>query len=174
MPDPITPTEPTTPTAGETPANWDEYVNTLPESVQGLYNQHVTGLRNTVQATRQERDDLAKQIKDLLPKAEKGSELEKSLNEFSGKLELAERRATFFEDAARPEIGCRNPRLAWTLAQADNLFDRKGTPDWAQIKAAAPELFGAPAINANAGAGTQTPPQKANMNDWIRRASGRP
>lgn len=158
---------------GGTPATWEDALKGLPENVKALYEDHVTGLKNTVKATRDERKALEDQIKELSKKAEKGSELEKSLNEFSSKLAIAEQRAAFFEDAAKPEIGCRNARLAWTLAQAENLFTRNGAPDWAQIKAAAPELFGTQAVQGNAGSGTQKPPENVNMNDVIRRAAGR-
>ena len=163
----------TTQGAADTPANFDEWIGKQPEDVKALYTQHVTGLQNTVKATRDERDALRTQLKDLLPKAEKGSELEKSLTESLGKLELAERRAAFVEDAIKPEIGCRNPKAAFLLAQADNLFDRRGSPDWAAIKAAAPELFGAPKVNANAGDGTDKQPPKADMNQYIRHMAGR-
>lgn len=167
--DPNITSQQTTPEQGETPATWDTWYATQPENVKALYEQHVTGLKNTVQATREERDTLAKQIRDLSTKAEKGSELEKTLTEFTGKLALAEQRAAFYEDAGKPEIGCRNPKAAFALAQADNLFDRRGQPDWNAIKAAAPELFGAPSVNANAGTGTQNKPPQANtMNDFIR------
>jgi len=159
--------------ANDTPANFEEYIGKQSDDVKALYTQHVTGLQNTVKATRDERDTLRTQLKDLLPKAEKGSELEKSLTESLGKLELAERRAAFVEDAIKPEIGCRNPKAAFLLAQADNLFDRRGSPDWAAIKAAAPELFGAPKVNANAGDGTDNQPPKADMNNYIRRMAGR-
>lgn len=154
------------------PASWDEALKGLAPELQNLYSAHITGLQNTVKATRQERDEFAKQIRDLSAKAEKGSELEKSLTEISAKVEIAERRASFFEDAAKPEIGCKNPRLAWTLAQSDNLFARNGSPDWAAIKAAAPELFGAPSVNANAGAGTGGGTPKPDMNAWIRASAG--
>lgn len=158
---------------GGTPASWDEWLNTQPEEIKTLYNGHITGLKNTVQATRQERDDFAKQVKELAAKADKGSDLEKSLTDLTARLEASERRAAFLEDAAKPEIGCRNPKAAYALAQAENLFSRNGAPDWNAIKAAAPELFGAPAVQGNAGSGTQQPPQKVNMNDVIRRAAGR-
>lgn len=143
------------------------------EQIRGLYEAHTAKLTNAVKATRQERDDLAKQLKDLLPKAEKGSELEKSLADALGRIEQAERRAAFAEEAVKPEIGCRNPRAAYLLAQADNLFDRRGQPDWAAIKAAAPELFGAPGVKGNAGAGTSDKPPKADMNAYIRHMAGR-
>lgn len=162
-----------TPPQGEMPSNWDDALKGLPEPLQNLYNTHVSGLQNTVRATRQERDDLAKQIKDLLPKVEKGSELETRLTEFSSKLEAAERRAAFVEDAVKPEIGCRNPKAAYALAQAENLFTRNGSPDWNAIKAAAPELFGGRSVEANAGAGTGGTPPKPDMNTWIRTAAGR-
>jgi hypothetical protein len=142
--------------------------------VKALYSQHVTGLTNAVKATREERDALSKQIKDLLPKAEKGSELERSLVEFSGKLEIAEKRATFAEDAARPEIGCNNPKVAWLIAQSEGLFDKKGVADWAAIKQSAPELFRKPAAAGNAGAGTGNMPSGApTMDQIIRGAFGR-
>jgi len=176
MPDPTVPptTPPVTPPAGDPPATFDAWLEKQDDATKALYEAHVTGLKNTVKSTRQERDDLAKSIKDLQTKAEKGSELEKSLTEFTTKLEAAERRATFAEEAVKPEIGCTNPKAAWLVAQADNLFDRKGNPDWAAIKAAAPELFGKKTPNANGGAGTGTePPKGANMNNWIRAQAGR-
>jgi hypothetical protein len=163
----------TTTTEGATPESWEKYLEGQPEPIKALYAAHTTGLQNAVRATRGERDELARQLKELLPKAEKGSELEKSLSEFSNKLEAAERRAAFVEEAVKPEIGCRNPKAAFLLAQADNLFDRKGQPDWNAIKAAAPELFGKLSANGNAGAGTQDPPAKTGMNEFIRRSAGR-
>ena len=159
--------------ASETPASWDAWIETQDETVKGLYESHITGLRSTVKATREERDTLAKKIKELSQKAEKGSEFEKSLAEFTSKLEQAERRATFIEESIKPEIGCRNPKAAYALAMADNLFDRKGAAAWSTIKAAAPELFRKPSVAGNAGSGTATPPSKADMNAFIRRAAGR-
>jgi hypothetical protein len=158
----------------QAPANFEEWLKSQPDAVQHLYNEHTTGLRNTVQATRRERDDLAKQVKEALTKAEKGSELEKSLSELSTKLELAERRASFAEEAARPEIGCVNSRLAWLVAVDSDLFTRNGQPDWAAIRAAAPELFAKRPASANGGDGTAAAPTSGpSMNAFIRAASGR-
>jgi len=158
---------------GATPESWDAWLQAQPDTVKSLYQTHTAGLQNTVKATRQERDDLARQIKDLLPKAEKGSELEKSLTEFSQKLDAAEKRAQFVEEAVKPEIGCRNPKAAYVLAAAENLFTRSGAPDWNAIKAAAPELFGTPSTPGNAGNGTDKPAPKAGMNEYIRHMAGR-
>ena len=177
MPDqPVTPvTPPTTPApASETPASFEEFLEAQPEPVKALYNSHSEALMNTVRATREERDNFAKQIKQLTKGMAEGSEAKTQLEQMGAQLERTERRATFLEDAMRPEIQCRNAKAAWLLAEAGSLFDKKGNPDWAAIKADAPELFGVLAANANAGQGTQTPPApQKNMNDFIRKASGR-
>lgn len=156
-----------------TPESFEKFLEAQPEAIKGLYATHTAGLHNAVKATRQERDDLAKQFKDLLPKVEKGSEAEKALTEATARLELAERRAAFVEEAVKPEIGCRNPKAAYALAVADNLFDRRGGPDWAAIKAAAPELFGQRNAAGNAGTGTDGQAPKQDMNSFIRRSAGR-
>jgi uncharacterized protein len=162
--------------AADQPIKFDEWLEKQDEKVKTAYKEHTTGLQNTIKATREERDTLSKELKELLPKATKGSELEKSLTEALAKLEVADKRAVFAEEAVKPEIGCTNPKTAWLIAQADNLFDRRGNPDWTAIKAAAPELFGAKKqqSKANGGAGTgQDPPANNTMNDYILKAAGR-
>ncbi len=153
--------------------NWESILGTLSEDQRRLYDEHITGLRNTVKATRQERDEFAKQLKDLAGKAEKGSELEKTLGEINAKLEQAERRASFAEEAIKPEVGCVNVKAAWALATAEDLFDKRGNVDWAQLKKVAPELFRKSSGPINAGSGTDNPQDKADMNSFIRRAAGR-
>jgi len=154
--------------------SWDDVLKELPEDVKALYTEHHTGLQNSVKATRDERDDLAKQIKDLLPKAEKGSELEKSLTEALGKLDQADKRANFAEQAIKPEIGCRNVKAAFALATASDLFKKNGDPDWDALKKDAPELFGAVIPEGNGGSGTDEDDMKpenvnANFNAQLRR-----
>jgi hypothetical protein len=60
-------------------------------------------------------------------------------------------------------------KAAFAIANADGLFTKDGAPDWAALKTAAPELFGAPAAKTNAGNGATPPRQVASMNDFIRR-----
>jgi len=172
MPDELNTNEPA-PGTEKAPATWEDILGTLPETQKQLYDQHVASLKNSVQATRTERDTLAKQMKELASRAEKGSEAEKELEKLSRDLETANRRAQFAEDAVKPEIGCTNIKAAWLLAQAEDAFDKKGNPDWAIIKASAPELFMKPAQRGHAGAGTDSPPQTADMNAFIRRAAGK-
>lgn len=161
-------------TEGEMPASFEEFLEAQPEAVKALYNSHSEALLNTVKATRSERDDMAKKIRELTKGMAEGSEAKRQLEEMSAALEKAEKRASFLEDAMKPELQCRNAKAAWLLAEAGNLFDRKGQPDWQAIRAEAPELFGVASANANAGNGTGKPPApQKNMNDFIRRASGR-
>lgn len=176
-----TPTANSTAPQGETPEGqnsaaltWDTWVASQDETVKGLIDGHVKGLKSALESERTQRSDLARQLRDVTAKAEKGSELEKALTEVSAQLEVTERRAAFYEDAGRPEIGCSNPKAAFALAQAEDLFDKRGRVDWEALKASAPELFRPRVPQGNAGAGTGgPPPAQKSMNDFIRRAAGR-
>jgi hypothetical protein len=161
------------PAEGATPETFETWLETQDEKVKGLIGNRFTALESTVKATRGERDELAKEIKTLAKAQAEGSDARKSLDELSAKFEQTERRADFMEEAIKPEIQCRNPRAAWLLAQAEGHFDKSGRPNWTAIRAEAPELFGAPTANANAGAGTQQKPAAASsMNDFIRSKGG--
>ncbi len=187
MPDQINPTDtdPTeggsqgdaTPAASETPATWEAALAALPEGVRALYDSHITGLKNTVTTTRQERDALNARIKDITKALGKDNpeEAKTLVEQMASELEQAERRASFYEDAGRPEIGCTNPKLAFLAAEAGGLFDKKGNANWEQIKAAAPELFrkiGAGSADGGAGSTSKKTPA-VGMNDFIRAAAGR-
>lgn len=156
----------------ETPATFESILEKDPK-IKELYEQHTAALLNTVKATRDERDGLRTQVKELLAKSEKGSENEKALTETLLKLEATERRATFVEEAVKPGIDCRNPKAAYALAVTIDAFDRKGNPDWSLLKKEAPELFGKLTPLAHGGSGTETPPQANDINSMIRRATGR-
>jgi hypothetical protein len=182
MPEPTSTTTAADPTAttttetqtGATPASFETWLDGQDETVKGLVAKRFETLENTVRATREERDTFSKQIKTLAKQQAEGSEAKKQLEELGAQLEKTERRAAFLEEAMKTEIQCRNPRAAYLLAEAENLYDKKGLPDWAAIKREAPELFGTPTANANAGRGTQQPPAKQNdMNSFIRSKGGR-
>lgn len=150
---------------------WDELLKGMPEEVQKSYTEHTQGLQNTVKATREERDELRTQMADALKKVEKGSELETSLTTALSKLDLAEKRANFAEQAIKPEIGCRNVKAAFALATASDLFKKNGDPDWEFIKKEAPELFGSPVPDGNPGNGTGQDGTPLTMNELIRAAA---
>lgn len=166
---------PAEPAQGATPPlNFDDWLGSQDESIKELIESRFTTLENTVKATRGERDTLAQDIKKLAKEQKEGSEARVQLDKMSAQLEATERRAAFLEEAMNPAIQCRNARAAWLLADAGQLFTKRGTPDWDAIKREAPELFGTPTARANAGNGTQQPPSPTQgMNDFIRKATGR-
>jgi hypothetical protein len=159
----------TPPAASETPADWDAAFAALPEATQKLYEKHVTGLKNTVKALRDEKGTLSDQLRDAAKTADEKTAA--ALNDLAVKQETAERRASFYEDGATNGVDPGNLRLAWIAARDADLFDRRGNPDWNALKEKFPALFktttASPATHA--GAGTQTPPALAEQ-DPIRAA----
>jgi len=155
--------------------DFDAWLGNQPANVKTAYERKTTGLHSALSTEREQRKELAKQLRDATGKAEQGSELAKRLEEISGRAEQAERRAAFYEEAGKPEIGCANPKAAFLVASADDLFTKSGEPDWKAIKAAAPELFAAkrtPPGNAGNGQGSHIPAH-GGMNQAIREAAGR-
>ncbi len=153
-------------------ATWYEALDALPK---GLIDTHIAGLKSALKSQSDQRKALAKQLRDASAKLEKGSDAQKALDGISAKLEVAETRAQFYEDASRPEIGCSDVGLAYLAAISDELFDGRGTVDWDELKKTHPVLFGKPKMprgDAGTGGGQQGT-KKVSMNDWIRAAAGR-
>lgn len=158
----------------ETPFVYDSWFAQQSEDVRTGIEAHITGLRNTVQATRQERDSLAQQLRDAAKSAT--GEVKAQLDKLSADLEAAQMRADFFEEAARPDVGCTNPRLAYIAADQAGLIDKKGRVNWAEMRKQYPELFrqaGQQKGSADGGAGSGNKPAGNSMNDFIRKAAGR-
>ena len=59
---------------GETPApTWESILSELPDDQKALYEQHTHGLKSALDAERQQRQDLAKQLRDASQQLEAGS-----------------------------------------------------------------------------------------------------
>lgn len=162
--------------AAQQPRTWDAVLDALPAQDKQLYEQHTSGLKSALDNERRERRGLETQIRDLAGKAEKGSEAKKALDEMSAQLATASERADFFEEGARPEIGCTGLQLAWlAIRERRDDFVKRGRVDWASFKAAYPQLFASPAAPppGHAGTNTQAQPVATTMNTLIRRAAGR-
>ena len=165
--------------APQSPETWEAWLATQDETVRTavtpLYEAHTQGLRSALESERQERRTLAKKLTEATQQMEAGSQARAQLEQATAQLTEAQRRADFFDDAARPEVGCVNPRLAYLAAVDNQAFDSRGNPDWKTLKERFPELFRsatqrAPA--ANAGAGSQAP-KPFDMNVALRSAAGR-
>lgn len=164
------------------PDSWDAWLATQPDeqrtTISSLYEKQTAGLKSALDNERQQRKDFEKQARELAKTAEKGSDAEKQLTQFADQLTAAERRADFYEAAAKPEIGLVGVKAAWVLmnAEADRYFDRKGNPNFDLLKQEHPYLFGlaktTPKGNQGNGTNGQTPAGQS-INDMIRNAAGR-
>ena len=157
------------------PASWDDFLASAPEPIRNLYTAQTSGLRSALDSERDQRKALAKQLKEATSKMEEGSDARQQMEQISAQLEAQTQRADFYEEVARPEIGCVNAKLAYIAAQSDGLIDGHGRVDWDAMRDSYPELFRqnqkAPA--GNAGSGTQSPPpQSVSIDDMIRRKAG--
>jgi len=110
---------------GGTPT-WEQVLAGLTEEQRSLYETHTQGLRGALQSERQQRQDLARDLRQATQQLQEGSDARQRLEELTGQLDAANRRAEFLADAVRPEIGCTNPALAWLAAQELDAFDRRG------------------------------------------------
>jgi hypothetical protein len=148
-----TQTPATPPTEGETlrqaqgetpqPLTWDTWHGSLNDEqrklIEARFNEDTKALKGALDKERDESKTLAKQIKDLQGKAEKGSELEKALTDLQAQLAAATQEKDFILNA--PAKGVSNIKAAYKLAVADGLIDAKGEIDWDGLKGAYPELF---------------------------------
>ena len=166
----------TPPVSGKPLASWDDFLSGQPTEVKTLFDGHISGLKSALQSERDQRETLARQVKDLAKTQKDGSEARTALDDISKKLEAAELQASFYEEAVRPEIGCSNLRLEYLALQSGD-FVKRGKVDWAGLKEAYPELFAkaeqrTPPGRAGNGTGAPSAPP-IDMNAMIRRAAGR-
>jgi len=159
-------------TAGA-PQDFAAWIAAQDDATKALYNDHIGGLKSALKSERDERKGLAKQVAELAKQAEAGSDAQKQLEAFGKQLETADRRTAAYEQLH--QAGVSNLKAALTLAEADEMFDRRGNVQIKELKEAYPELFrAAPTTNGNAGNGTGAgQPKGGTMNEIIRNRVGR-
>jgi TolA-binding protein len=154
--------------------SFDTWLAAQDANVRGLLDGHTKGLKNALDSERESRKGLEKQLKDLAGKAEKGSELEKQLNDLLTQQQTAQTRAEFYE--AAHAAGVSNLKLAYVVASQEGLIDQKGRVNFDEMKKQFPELFGASQKPAPGNAGTGTNNQlsdRTSMDEFIRRKVNR-
>ena len=155
---------------GET-LTFEKWSESLTDEQKALMETHTKGLKGALDSERTNAANLAKQIKELSAKAEKGSELEKSLAELNSKLEDQNSYVEFLEEAGK--AGVSNVKLAWIAVKQDGLIDSKGWVNFDSLKKDYPELFGEKQKSSgDAGAGAGGSGGKLDMNTIIRHAAG--
>lgn len=154
---------------------FDDFLASVDEPIRNLYEKHTSGLISALDKERSSRKELEKQMKELLPKAEKGSTLEKELAERVRELEESEkkyveieRKARFAEEANSANIKCTNVKAAYALATLENLFEENGAPKWNEIRKFAPELF---KISGTDAGSTNSNTLTGDVNAAIRQAA---
>lgn len=154
--------------------SFESWFETLGEPQKALVSEHTSKLKKALDSERDQLKPLKAKLSEAQAAAEKGSKLEADLTKLNDELGTWQRRAQFYE-AAPTDLA--NARLAWLVATTDDLFNKKGEPDWDEIRKRAPELFVAKKIppgNAGSGNGSgssQLSPAQS-MNAFIRQASG--
>lgn len=158
---------------GETPT-FEDWLGQQDEGVQGLVNDHITGLRSALQSEREQRRTFERELRDVARQLDEDSEARQQLETMANNLDASERRAEFYE--AAHAAGVSNLRLAWLAVQQDeSLSDRRGNVNMTRFREQYPELFQARTTPpGQAGAGSQgNAPKSSNMNNIIRTAAGR-
>lgn len=168
-----TTTEITDTGAGSEELTAEKWLEGLDEKSKGFLDSHTSGLKSALEKEREMRKQYQDQFKDLLPKAEKGSELEKQLQAAIEKQAETDKRSEFYDQAhAR---GVTNLKLAWLAATSDESLQlRDGSVDFTKLQATHPELFKAKTASTSAGSGAGTEPTpNQTVSDSIRAALNR-
>lgn len=156
---------------GGTPATFDSWLGNQDETVRTLIDTHVSGLKTALASEREQRKELAKELK----RAAKGAsdEVQTQLEDLSSRLEKYELQVQFYEVAAA--AGVSNPKLAYLAAREGGFIDKDGDVKMDAFRAEYPELFKKTVPPSNAGAGTDqgAPGAEKDMNAFIRRSAGR-
>lgn len=158
---------------GTPPPSFDEWLGQQDEIVKGLVETHTKGLKSALDKERDDRKTFERELRAAQGKLKKDSDEWKALEDLASKSEGESRRANAYETLHA--AGVSNLKAAYTLAAADDLFDRRGNVDVEALRKTYPELFATTqrtAGNAGSGAG-QGKQQTPGMNDMIRRAAGR-
>lgn len=163
----------------ETHETFDAFLATQPDTVKALYQAHTQGLQNALKSERTQRSTLEKQLREAAKKQPADSAEQANLTKMADDLAEANRRADFFQEAAKPEVGLTDPHLAWLAinANAEDYVNKRGDVNFVLLKERHPGLFkqvvAAARGNAGNGVGTGAGAGKTNMNTMIRKAAGR-
>ena len=147
---------------------FDVWHESLDDAAKGLIKGHVSGLKTSLETEREARKEAETVVRDLADKAEKGSEAQKELLVVADSLGEATRKADFYELAH--DAGITNIKLAYIVAEKEDLISKRGNVDFTKMKESYPQLFGkvrTPGADAGDGKGDDLKP-KADMNAFIR------
>lgn len=144
----------------------------LKSRIEKWHGQKVTGLRGALDKERTNSSKLEKDLRSAAAKAEKGSELQKQLEQAANDLEAERGKSTFFEEAHSNQVLPGYAKVLFPLAQDDEYRTRAGKIDWPALRNDYPLMFQEKKkASGQAGAGTQdtnTGGRKQDMNTLFR------
>jgi len=135
-----------------------------------MLDEHIRGLKSALEAEREARKNLAKQLGELRGQLDDSSEAAKRIDAIQAEARTAQARAAFYEQAAA--AGVVDLRLAWLAASEGGMIDEDGSVDFETLKSRHGALFGGetPPTSGYAGAGAGAkPPAAESMDDLIRK-----
>lgn len=153
---------------------WDAWHDALPETAQKLISERESGLKTALQSEREARKTAEKDLRDVAKKLEAGSEAQNEILKLADAAAASTKKADFYEDAHN--AGVTNLKLAYHIATTEELFDKKGSADFEEMKKQYPELFGKKQVakgDAGSGTGSKLPAGAQGMNAFIRQAAGK-
>ena len=154
---------------------WESWHKALPKEAQELISDRESGLKTALGTERDARKDAEKDLRAVAKKLEEGSDAQKEVLRLADEVADGTKKSDFYEDAHK--AGVSNLKLAYHIADTDELFDKRGNVDFDKLKKDFPELFGkkAPPPDATGGDGTgsEVGGRKKDMNTAIRAAAGR-
>lgn len=158
------------PTKSE-PLVYKTWLDEQPKEVQTLLTENTTGLKSALDAERESRKGLEKDMRSLAEKAD--GDIKEALEGMAGKIESADQKTAFYEDAHA--AGVTNIKLAYLAAKSDDMFDRRGNVNFDTLQTEYPELFAGKAKIPKGGAGDGHDNSNAPAADFdaaIRKAAG--
>ena len=152
---------------------FDQWHEGLDDGAKELLKGHVSGLKTSLATERDARSEAETSVRDLAKKAEKGSEAQAELTKLADTLAESNQQLEFYEQAH--SAGITNMKLAYIVAQQDDLINKRGVVNIEKLKENYPELFSKTLTpGADAGDGKeQKPKPKAGMNEALRAAAGK-
>ena len=154
---------------------WESWHKALPKEAQELISERESGLKTALGSERDARKDAEKDLRDVAKKLEEGSDAQKEVLRLADEVADGTKKSDFYEDAHK--AGVSNLKLAYHIADTDDLFDKRGNVDFDKLKENYPELFGkkAPPADGNAGDGTggSLDAKPTDMSSWIRHQAGK-
>lgn len=148
--------------------NYDDWLKDQDEATQALITDHIAGLKTALTSEREERKQLARQLKGLSGQGQTIDTLQTKLTGITESLELKNAQLVFYGEA---QGKVKDLSLAWLAAREAGLVNG-GTVDLAKLKETHPILFAPPPpVNGgNQGGGESG---DMTMNDLIRARAGR-